>query len=248
VRGGGEVEIPEATRLKLEIEVEAACKQTYSSALSRLDTLVMSAAPYTHVVYDIQWYEQVFASTVAFSSGGNVYEVPYVYKLQVPKLSNSRGIICPDVLVESTSSGSAVAQTGTATESPVNSEYTGGTYDCIGVVSSSRPVLQQGTGVACWLKLEDGSAARLVFNDVAQITYRTVSSGSDIYFKIVNAGDELGDVLGATIRPEPFVLYGYGGFEEVRDFEINYHTMSSGWAACLRDANNEFQPMTSFCN
>lgn len=94
VRGGGEAGIPETVKLKLEIEIEAAYQKAYESANSRLDTIDMPAAAGTHVIYDIGWYEQVFDSIVQYSIDGQVYEAPYTYKLQVPKLDNSRQVSC----------------------------------------------------------------------------------------------------------------------------------------------------------
>ncbi len=94
VRGGGEAGIPETVKLKLEIEIEAAYQKAYESANSRLDTIDMPAAAGTHVVYDIGWYEQVFSSIVQYSINEQVYEAPYVYKLQVPKLDNSHQVSC----------------------------------------------------------------------------------------------------------------------------------------------------------
>lgn len=94
VRGGGEAGIPETVKLKLEIEIEAAYQKAYEAANSRLDTIDMPAAAGTHVIYDIGWYEQVFNSIVQYSMDGQVYEVPYTYKMQVPKLDNSRQVSC----------------------------------------------------------------------------------------------------------------------------------------------------------
>jgi len=95
VRGGGEVEIPETAKLKLEIEVEAAYQEAYESASSRLDTIDMRAAPGTHVVYVIGWYEQTYSSIVEYSASGRVYEAPYTYKLRIPKIENSYQLECP---------------------------------------------------------------------------------------------------------------------------------------------------------
>lgn len=94
VTGGGEVAVPETAKLKLEIQVEQAYQQTFESANSRLDTIVMSAAAGTHVVYTIVWEEQTFNSVVQYSSDGKVYEVPYTYVLSVPKIDKSYNVIC----------------------------------------------------------------------------------------------------------------------------------------------------------
>lgn len=94
VNGGVEEQIPATVKLKLEIEIEAAYQKVYDSANSRLDTIDMPAAAKTHVIYDIGWYEQAFSSIVQYSSDGQIYEVPYTYKLQVPKIDNSHQIPC----------------------------------------------------------------------------------------------------------------------------------------------------------
>jgi len=119
VRGGGEAGIPETVKLKLEIEIEAAYQKAYEAANSRLDTIDMPAAAGTHVIYDIGWYEQVFNSIVQYSMDGQVYEAPYTYKLQVPKLDNSRQVFC------GTSTKSANAPTlPKSTSTPVSEKET----------------------------------------------------------------------------------------------------------------------------
>jgi hypothetical protein len=96
VTGGGEVAIPATAKLKLEIQVELAYQQTFESANSRLDTIEMSAAAGTHVVYTIVWEEQTFNSIVQYSSDGKVYEVPYTYVLSVPKIDKSYNVVCDE--------------------------------------------------------------------------------------------------------------------------------------------------------
>jgi hypothetical protein len=94
VRGGGEVDIPETVKLKLEVELERAYQKTFESASSRLDAIDMPAAAGTHVVYVIDWYNQNYESIIEYSTDGKVYEVPYVYMLQVPKIESSYQISC----------------------------------------------------------------------------------------------------------------------------------------------------------
>jgi hypothetical protein len=94
LKGGGEADIPETAKLKLEIEIEASYQKTYESASSRLDTIDMPAAKGTHVVYVIGWYEQIYESIVEYSSDGKVYEVPYTYKLRIPKIEDSFQLVC----------------------------------------------------------------------------------------------------------------------------------------------------------
>jgi len=114
VTGGGEAAIPETVKLKLEIQVELAYQQTFESANSRLDTIVMSAAAGTHVVYTIVWEEQTFDSIVQYSSDGKVYEVPYTYKLSVPKIDKSYNVIC-----DSDNGNVPATQAPVATKSPI---------------------------------------------------------------------------------------------------------------------------------
>ena len=109
VTGGGEVAIPATAKLKLEIQVELAYQQTFEAANSRLDTIEMSAAAGTHVVYTIVWEEQTFNSIVQYSSDGKVYEVPYTYVLSVPKIDRSYSVACD----ESSENGN-----GAATQTP----------------------------------------------------------------------------------------------------------------------------------
>ena len=120
-------------------------------------------------------------------------------------------------------------------------------YDCLATVSASRDLEQYGTGENCWLKLMDGATASIDFHDEAQITYRTNSSEDDVYFYIAGAGDRLTNVVGATIRPIPFVQYTYGGLGEVKAFEVQYHSPGGQWVTCLRDVNNNYQALNSEC-
>ncbi len=101
IKGGGEAAIPETVKLKLEIQVEASYQKTFESANSRLDSIEMSAAAGTHVIYTVVWEEQTFASIVRYSSNEQVYEAPYTYKLIVPKIDKSYNVACTDGNAES---------------------------------------------------------------------------------------------------------------------------------------------------
>ncbi len=94
LKGGGEVDIPELAKLDLEIGVEGYYQKTFESANSRLDQIDMTAAEGTHVVYEIGWYEESFESIVQYASDGQVYEVPYIYKLRIPKIDSSNQVSC----------------------------------------------------------------------------------------------------------------------------------------------------------
>ena len=125
VRGGGEAGIPEAIKLKLEIEIEAAYQKAYEAANSRLDTINMPAAAGTHVIYDIGWYEQAFSSIVQYSVDGQVYEAPYTYKLQAPKLENSRQVLCGTNTQSATNTNTPEPAVPTATLPPTIQPNTG---------------------------------------------------------------------------------------------------------------------------
>lgn len=94
VTGGGEVAIPETARLKLEIQVELAYEKAFESANSRTDSIEMSAAAGTHVIYTVLWEEQTFNSIIQYSADGKVYEAPYTYQLSVPKIDTSYNVDC----------------------------------------------------------------------------------------------------------------------------------------------------------
>jgi hypothetical protein len=123
-------------------------------------------------------------------------------------------------------------------------------YDCLATVSATRPLMPNGTGDDCWLTLSDGGSTELTFYDDAQVTLRTTFGGNDIFFFSVSKGDRLIKVIGATIRPARYIELRFGGsIENVKQFEIASHSPGSpnGRPACLRDANNDYRPLTSLC-
>ncbi|MFB2770482.1 hypothetical protein ACE1AT_14510 [Pelatocladus sp. BLCC-F211] len=100
---GGEVDIPQVVKLKLESQVELAHQEYYEIASSRLDKIEMKALPKTHVVYLIRWEEQKFASTVSYKMRGELYKAPYTYALRIPKVSDSYPVNCPESSIPPTS-------------------------------------------------------------------------------------------------------------------------------------------------
>lgn len=112
---GGEVTVLEVVKLKLEAQVELAYQQTYETASSRLDTIDMGAAPGTHVVYEVQWEEQKFASTVSYAIRGEVYKAPYTYILRIPKLGESYQLSCPSL----PSTATVISGPPTPTNTPI---------------------------------------------------------------------------------------------------------------------------------
>lgn len=115
---GGEVEIPEVVRLRLEAQVERSYQQNYETASSHLVTIHMEAAPGTHVVYVIQWEEQKFASTVSYAIGGQVYKAPYTYVLRIPKITDSYQPSCPSPPSTPTVTSGPPPPTDTPTPTP----------------------------------------------------------------------------------------------------------------------------------
>lgn len=97
VSGGAEVDIPETASLSLEMAVEAAYRQEYETANSRLDTIGMEAAPRTHVIYTVEWEKQEFSSIVTFEYNREMLQTPYTFTMNVPKIAGSRGEKCSDI-------------------------------------------------------------------------------------------------------------------------------------------------------
>jgi len=115
---GAEVEIPETAKLRLEVEIEATYQQTFQTASSRLDTLVMKAAPKTHIVYIIEWEQLEYTSAVSFAMKGEVFQAPYTYTLVVPKLTSSDQVSCSGVSPEKTFTFTPITPTLSPTSTP----------------------------------------------------------------------------------------------------------------------------------
>ncbi len=142
-------------------------------------------------------------------------------------------------------------ETPAKTESvPASGQPTRVPYDCLETVSATRPLTAHGTGDDCWLTLSEGDAAELTFNDVAQVTLKATWAGNDLLFFAVRKGDRLIKVTQATIRPARYIALRFGGsIENVKQFEIASHSPGSpnGQAACLRDGNGDYRPLTPLC-
>lgn len=109
LRTGVEVEIPATAKAKLEAAVELAYQQAYETATSRLDTIIMKAAPVSHVVYVIQWDEHRFESTIGFNLNREPGSTTYGYVLTVPKISNSYQVSCPTPTIDEKIAADATA-------------------------------------------------------------------------------------------------------------------------------------------
>lgn len=96
VSGGGEFPISTVVKGKLEAEISAAYSETFQNESSRLDSIVLKAAPATHVVYVIQWINEQYSSSVSYILEGKTYDTNYVYTLRVPKISDSYSESCPN--------------------------------------------------------------------------------------------------------------------------------------------------------
>ena len=97
IKGGGEVGISETAKITLEAAIEAAYKQEYDTANSRLDTISMEAAPKTHVIYTIEWERQEFSSIVTFEFNREMVQTPYKFIMNVPKIAGSREENCANI-------------------------------------------------------------------------------------------------------------------------------------------------------
>ena len=115
---GTEVEIPATAKLQLEVEIEATYRQAYQTASSRLDTIVMKAAPKTHIIYIIEWEKLEYTSAVSFAMKGEVFQAPYTYTLVVPKLTTSVQVSCSGVSPEKTFTFTPITPTLTPTSTP----------------------------------------------------------------------------------------------------------------------------------
>lgn len=121
---GTAINIPAATKLQLEVEIEATYQQTYQTASSRLDTIVMKAAPGTHIIYTVQWEKHEFTSAVSFAVKGEVYRAPYTYTLVVPKIISSDSVSCSEVSPEITSTPAQITSISSPTSTPAASAST----------------------------------------------------------------------------------------------------------------------------
>ena len=125
VTGGGEVEIPAAAKLKLEVEIGKAYEETKQSATSRLDTAEMTAAQGTHIIYVIEWKEIEYNSIILFSSGNAVYTANYSYKLIVPDITANSAKPCPaDTSLASTNTPVSQTQAQAIAHYPSENELT----------------------------------------------------------------------------------------------------------------------------
>jgi hypothetical protein len=88
--------VPVPVKGQLKVAVEAAYKDTYDSEQSRVDEITLGAAAQTHVIYIVKWEEQKYESLVSYDYNGKSYGAKYAYILKVPKLSDSRKVICQE--------------------------------------------------------------------------------------------------------------------------------------------------------
>lgn len=223
----------------LSAEVEAAVGAAMKWGAERSTSIELVAPPGTRMAFQLVWIGDEQVGIVQNLRAPNI---PIAFRSFRPtdvRIKSQYDIGCPSSEKPSGSSTTVPPRHTVASVSPK--------YDCTTTASASRPLVAHDSGEACWLQLVDGAAAEVVLYDAAQITYRTTSSKDDIYFYVAKTGDRLTNVVGATIRPSRFVYFGYGSYENVKRFEIEYHSPGGKWVACLRDANNGFQPLNSVC-
>jgi hypothetical protein len=75
-------------------------------------------------------------------------------------------------------------------------------------------------------------------------SYGTSTGGDDSFFFIAKKGDKLSNVTGATIRPMLHIERKFGSSDDLKSYEIDYHSERE---ACLRDHNDGDKPLTTFC-
>ena len=167
VSGGKEVGISSVAKLKLEASIEAAYKQVYDTANSRLDSIQMEAAPKTHVVYAIEWEKQVFSSVATFEANNELLKMPYTFIMNVPKIAGSREEECAPTLV-STESIEVPEPTipPTATDEPPKEN-----------VKIQKPTRQEfATTANIWDKFSFETPTR-----PTTLVYNTTVNSSDVY-------------------------------------------------------------------
>lgn len=119
-----EVGIPEAAKETIKAAIEAAYKQEYETANSRLDTIGMEAAPKTHVIYTVQWEKQEFKSVVTFEFDKEIVKSPYTFTMDVPKLAGSQEENCAVIgaVIPATPISPTQSSIDTSSSTPVGQE------------------------------------------------------------------------------------------------------------------------------
>jgi hypothetical protein len=90
-----EVELSAEERKRLIAEIELAFEAEYEEAKGRIDSVDMSAAPGSHIIYTIEWMDQKQDSKVYLTVKDNIYSVDYSYTITIPNKITSAQEICP---------------------------------------------------------------------------------------------------------------------------------------------------------
>lgn len=88
IEGGVKVPISGPVQAELRSSIEANYQQVLKNAEQTKYALNISTSPHTSVVYTVEWWDQVYTSTITFENRNNpglIYQVPYTYTVSVPK-------------------------------------------------------------------------------------------------------------------------------------------------------------------
>jgi len=88
------IPLPMDVQNQLQLAVEAKYRAEIEKTITRVDSLELPADPNTSVEYEITWSDLIYKSTIDFSMGEGVFEVPYSYKIQIPDLTDTVQIPC----------------------------------------------------------------------------------------------------------------------------------------------------------
>ena len=94
---GSEVQVSPTVKLQLQTELEKAYQQTLSSEISHVDAVFLTAKPGTSTLYEVQWEQHIYSSTISYNSGNTVYDTAYEYKINIPKIATNSQLACNNV-------------------------------------------------------------------------------------------------------------------------------------------------------
>jgi len=102
------VSVPLVIEGKLTAEIEKAYQQEFENEVKKSFQVKMSAAPETHIVYEVNWVDQVYSSELTFNLNGDPHRATYQYVVTTPKPDKNYRIQCPTRLEDEVSQGGSV--------------------------------------------------------------------------------------------------------------------------------------------
>jgi CubicO group peptidase (beta-lactamase class C family) len=88
VKDDGEVPISAAVSSQLEAEIYAAYSEALKDETSKIENVVLFAAPGVDEVYEIEWTDKQYSAVVSYIIDGTTYDADYVYTLHIPTINN----------------------------------------------------------------------------------------------------------------------------------------------------------------